>query len=244
MISEPPDPTGPNDPTQPQPLPQPPPRQNKPNPPATPTTPQGPMSVGIINTGSGDYSTAFTRLQQALGSETTIGSASLTEPLGRFEVVVLVSSWADTDYAAVRAASKALTDYVSAGGGLFMFQPNPSHFPGEHLRVDILPAWFEVENRYTDSSVEIADTTHPVVSGLSAEDMPYPADRISSASPEWKILARGAQSRQGSLAVAEIGDGRVALDTDNPATSGRVAQAMPGQSDRLLVRVFDWLRHR
>ena len=76
--------------------------------------------------------------------------------------------------------------------------------------------------------------------GLGANELPYPADRITKASQEWRVLTRGVQSKAGSLAIAEIGRGRVAVDSDNPAMSGRM-QNLPEQSDRFLAQLIAWL---
>jgi hypothetical protein len=110
-----------------------------------------------------------------------------------------------------------------------MYQPNKT------TRVDLLPAWYTLEYRYTDSSMSIV-ADHPVTCGLDNSEVPYPADRIIDFSPAWTALVRGDQSGAASLLVAEIGAGRAAVDAGNDSK-----QALIPESDRFLERLGRWL---
>jgi hypothetical protein len=204
-----------------------------------PPLPVEPGTIGVVASANAEYfANCKDRLVEVLGPSVPIVEASLSEPFRPYALLVLVSGWAEADYSAVHPAAERFTDYVEGGGSFLIFQPNPSNFPGEELRVDLLPAWFEVQNTYFDSSMSIV-MSHPIVDGLTPQDLPFAADRITAVSPEWRVLVRGDQSRDGSLAVLELGSGRVVLDTDNPTNTGRVPGPM--QSDRSMRQMLAWL---
>jgi len=77
---------------------------------------------------------------------------------------------------------------------------------------------------------------HPVTCGLTGSDVPYAADRITAFSPEWVALARGDQSGDASLLVAEVGAGRAAVDASHNSKL-----ALRPESDRFLERLGRWL---
>lgn len=170
---------------------------------------------------------------------TLIEPGSDLKELRRFSLVVLPSEWTN-DWKTISDRREAYAQFVRSGGGLLLFQPNPFGFKNESLCVDLLPATFTVQNRYSDSSVKIV-SDHVLVRGLGVKDMPYPCDRITECDREWTVLARGEQSGDASLLVARFGSGRAAVDADHP---NRDSDTTGFHSDAFLRRLVLWLSNR
>lgn len=198
----------------------------------------GPVDVAIVQASETNVASCVDRFTGAFGAEAhvaTIEPGADSKTFRSHDLVVVCSNWAENGSSDVLGRSGLYTEYVRDGGGLLLFQPNP--FPLQSERIDLLPEWFVVATFYNDTTVSIVAPDHPVTRGLTATDMPYPADRITEFSPGWTELARGDQSGDGSLIVADIGRGRAALDASHHLRTA-------GDTDALIRRLGLWLTHR
>jgi hypothetical protein len=201
-----------------------------------------PITIGIVRSGETDVTACSQRFVDAFGDDAHVEPVDSNADYPVFhahDLVVACSNWAELGRQDILGRSDLYTRYVRDGGGLFLFQPNP--YPLDSERIDLLPEWFVVATFYSDHTVSIVDPNHPVTRGLSASDMPYPADRITDFSNGWTELAKGDQSGDGSLIVADIGLGRAALDASHHL---RIAGGGMNDSDALVRRLGLWLTHR
>jgi hypothetical protein len=204
----------------------------------------GPIAIGIVSGGGLRTDSCRDRFVKSLGAEAraveTIDSAADYSLFRTYDLVVTCSNWAEHERPEVLGRPDLYTRYVQEGGGLLMFQPNP--YPLEILRIDLLPEWFVVANFYSDDTTSLVDPNHPITQGLTSDDMPYPADRITSQSEAWTVLSRGDQSGNASLIVVDIGRGRAALDSAHHELG--VGKGSTNNSNALIHRLSLWLTRR
>jgi hypothetical protein len=211
---------------------------------ADPPLQTSPIAVGLVTGGQLRIDTCEDRFVNSLG-----GDARVIEPIDSsadytrfraYDLVVACSNWAEHESPEILGRPEIYTRFVREGGGILMFQPNP--YPLEILRIDLLPEWFIVANFYFDETTSLVDPNHPITRGLTNEDMPYPADRISNFSETWTVLSRGDQSGSASLIVVDIGRGRAAVDSaHHELGTGKGAN---NNSNALIRRLSLWLTHR
>jgi hypothetical protein len=205
--------------------------------------PTGPVAIGILNGGGFRTETCRDRFVNSLGGDAIVETMSAAADYATFrahDLIVACSNWAEHERPDVLGRPDLYTRYVQEGGGLLMFQPNP--YPLEVLRIDLLPEWFVVANFYTDETTSLVDPYHPVTQGLTSNDMPYPADRITLFSEAWTVLSRGDQSGEASLIVADIGRGRAAVNGAHHELG--VGKGSNNNSNALIRRLSLWLTHR
>jgi hypothetical protein len=205
--------------------------------------PSGPIAIGVLGGGSLRTDSCKARFVDSLGGDAraeTIDSTSDYSVLRTYDLLVACSNWAEFERPDVLGRPDVYTRYVQEGGGLLMFQPNP--YPLESLRIQLLPEWFVVANFYTDETTSLVDPNHPITRGLTNEDMPYPADRITQFSEAWTVLSRGDQSGDASLIVVDIGRGRAAVDSAHHELG--VGKGMYNNSNALIRNLSLWLTHR
>lgn len=166
-----------------------------------------------------------------------------------YDLLVLMPEWAYFGQltSALDAHAQTFHDFVSKGGGILVFQPNPMDnyparpFPnaiaGEKL-IDrgycspaILPLPAVFYNWYVSGDIgEKIDVNHPITQGLDDSQMPFACDRILELSSRYTVLARGQPSNSPSLAVASYGKGRIVLLPDNIVGDQRTAVRKPSKT--------------
>lgn len=212
-------------------------------PPEASVPPTGPVAIGIIGGATFRTDSCKARFVDSLGGEALVGTVDSTADyavLRTYDLLVACSNWAEFERPEVLGRPDVYTRYVTEGGGLLMFQPNP--YPLESLRIELLPEWFVVANFYSDETTSLVDPNHPITQGLASSDMPYPADRITQFSEAWTALSRGDQSGDASLIVVEIGRGRAAVDSAHHELG--VGKGSNNNSDALIHRLSLWLTRR
>ena len=76
------------------------------------------------------------------------------ETLVKYELIVFPSEWTNR-WKNISAKREHYRKFISRGGSLLMFQPNPHHFKDETLKVDLLPQTYTVYNWYKDSMMKV-----------------------------------------------------------------------------------------
>ena len=191
---------------------------------------------------AGDSDRAVERLTPLAES---VRVADLSAGIDGCDIVVLPSGWAeigDSSWKKVSPHLPALEAFVRAGGGLLVFQPNPS--VQDKLTVEIVGASITFDNWYRSGEPVRAVREHELTTGFDG-GLPWPADRITTFDPAWTSLVRGTQSEDVSLLAGEFDCGRAVVDTDNPglksSLDGGPSTGRSNHSDAFLRKVLEWL---
>lgn len=169
--------------------------------------------------------------------EGTLITAVPWDTVDEYRVLALPSGWAQWHYPVFEECAGAFRAYVEGGGGLLVCQPNPFQHPNEECRPALLPYPITFHNWYEDADAQRVNATHEhyITEDLPAEDLPFPADRMSDVDPRYQVLALGGRTESPSLVVAEHGRGRIVVQTANEAPGAKVP--FP---DRTLLRLALW----
>ncbi|MEW6444251.1 MAG: hypothetical protein AB1640_25175 [bacterium] len=198
---------------------------------------QGVPTIGMIQVG--DYQPVMERLEGLGYSVTLLPVDSGTDAFEPFNIVYLPNAWASSPqlYETLQDRADDYHAFVHSGGGLMVDQPNPSNLPDGFCSPSLLPYTVELYYDYNfgDYPPVIADPDHFITQGLTEEEMPFPADRVSLADESYDVLVRGRATNTPSLLVAEYGSGRVLVQTSCPAGG------MYEMSDEVYRRMLSWV---
>lgn len=168
------------------------------------------ISIGMVQTA--DWSTPKTRLEGLGYTVTLIPPSSGMGTFVNYDVVYLPVGWAQGggDYPIIEANAADYNQFVLNGGGLFVDQPNPYMQPGDQVTPTLLPHPITFYNWYNTSDWPpvVVDPFHYITQGLPPEDMPGPADQMTSVDPAYDILVEGAATHSPSLVVTDFGGGK------------------------------------
>lgn len=200
------------------------------------------LTIGLVQTGSSR--TVMERLTDLGYSITLIPPDSGLSAFEQYDVVYLPSSWADAlngNFDIVESHSADYQDYVQAGGGLFIDQPNPYKQPSGTVTPTLLPypITFHVSGGIDEWPPIIVNTSHEITRGLSESEMPAPADRMSSVDSQYEVLVVGRASGYPSLVIGQYGNGRILVQTANPSRD-----AFEPFSDEVYIRMVNWVGSR
>jgi len=196
-------------------------------------------TVCVVSAGSSD---------DAVRRLTPLAESVRVVQAGKIEgcaIVVLASGWAEIGDSSWKKVSPHLAAYdafVREGGGLLVFQPNPS--AQGTLTVELVGAPVTFENWYRGGENVRIVREHVLTTGFEG-GLPWPADRITTFSAPWTSLVRGRESEDVSLLAGEFDCGRAVVDTDNPALKSRLdggpSNGRNNHSDAFLRNVLAWL---
>jgi len=199
------------------------------------------VKIAIIE--SGDYQIVLERLEALGFTNTTIVTIhSGLATFSSYDMVYLANGWASSnmgDPDSILAQSEDYKEYIENGGCVLVEQPNPYMYNNGKIYVTLLPVpvTFTPGYNQNDFPAIIADTTHFLTNGLSADKMPFPADQVVNLdTSSYHVLSYGKYTRTPSLFVMEHGNGRVLVHTASPALNA--GRPLP---DTTLVRIITWL---
>jgi hypothetical protein len=164
--------------------------------------------------------------------------------LSAHQVVFLPTAWANSaqTYSAFQEKAPLFLDFVKAGGGLIVGQPNPFEQPGKICTPKLLPYPITFYCMYEESDSQRINLTqrHYITEDLPPDALPFPADQMREIDRKnYQVLVMGARSESPSLAVTEWGQGRVVVITANENPASKVPF-----SDELLRRIVTWAAGR
>ena len=195
------------------------------------------ISIGLIKSGS--YTSAADRLiKSGFTRITQIDVNAGIDTLSKYNVIYLPVNWASEGAGHAETIQKFRADYiqyVNNGGGLLIEQPNPNP---DTITVTIVPKPVFIEYSYTleDFPPVITDSSHYLTQGLTAEELPFPADQIDTLDAMYHVLTRGKLTGSPGLFVAEHGKGKILFEMAHHSTG-----ATHPLSDSTFVRMFSWV---
>lgn len=199
----------------------------------------GGYSIGMITTG--DYQIPRNRLISLGYSVDLISPTSGISIFQLYDIVYLPQSWTQADigdYETIEAQANDYHNYVYQGGRLFVEQPNPYQQPDDTVTPSLLPYPITFYNFYLSSDYPpvIADPNHFITSGLTASEVPFPADQMLNIDPFYHTLVVGGTTGSASLVVGEYGAGRILVQTAH--SSGGAIHPF---SDIAYTRMIEWV---
>lgn len=200
------------------------------------------VTVGLIQTGQ--YDSPLNRLTDLGISVTLLPTTSGLTEFQAYDVIYLPVNWAQATNGALATLeehAQAYRDYVAAGGGLLIDQPNPYGQPDNSAVPTLLPYAITFDSGYTnnDHPPIIADPLHYLTEGLLPEDLPFPCDTLTNVAAQYDILVVGRQTGRPSLLVAEYGAGRVLIQAASP-----LRDFSRPFSDEAYLRMVRWVSQR
>jgi hypothetical protein len=176
----------------------------------------------------------------ALGATVTASTdPAVLNPVqpGSYDVVVLSFVPPGT----IGSARGAIADFVMAGGGLLIHQPNAVGTtdytpPGFDAAISDI-YWCGHNNGNVNDRSDIVASSHPIMAGLSNASPSGDFDTVSSLGPGYQVLAVNHVCRTASVAAGELGAGHIVFETGNLSPECFV----PG-SDAYWQNLFTWLR--
>ena len=120
-----------------------------------------------------------------------------------------------------------------------MDQPNPFGRPNDTVTPTALPYSVTFTSPYTSSDwpPRVVVSDHYITTGRAGSEMPGPADQITAFSTSYDVLVEGRVTGSPSLLVADYGQGRVVIQTDNSdygSLNGDI-------SDEVFIRMIEWV---
>lgn len=215
------------------------------NPIATPTrasfTVNDCVSIGIVDAGDPDVPTERFNTVGYTNITVIPTDAGLAE-FELFDIIYLPGTWASgaTSYFPIIESNAAdYIAYVEQGGRLFVEQPNPFMQPSATIIPTILPYPITFYNLYntSDHPPIMVNPNHEILTGLSAQELSFPADQMIEVSEEYDVLVLGSVTESASLAVLEYGQGRIVVCSSNINSSLTI-----GVSDQYFLQMIQWLQ--
>ena len=185
------------------------------------------IAVGVLPFGA--YKDTITRLER-IGCEAVLLEMDAgLERLRTVDVVFLPTHCGDPGPHRGKAAD--YHKFIREGGGLIVSQPNIDG------TLNLLPYPITFINSYIKDEARTAEQPdHPIIAGMAAEALPFPADRVKDVDERYRVLVTGVRSKSPSLLVAEFGSGRIVVQTASEASF-----ASTPFPDRLLVGMIEWV---
>jgi len=173
---------------------------------------------------------------QALGFNITqtINPADITTAnLANYRVLVINL----TGPGVLDPAQPSIQNFVSAGGGLLIHQPNAlgltDYTPTGFDVVITSPFWCNFD---ANALGHIVDGSHPITAGLLDSDLSGAFDLVGSLGPGFQVLARSLDCGDPALAAGTLGSGRVAFEDGNASPQAQY----PG-SNSYWGNLLSWL---
>lgn len=171
----------------------------------------------------------------ALGYQVTVGNDLSYANISQYDVLVLPI----VAPGSIPGAQATITQYVQAGGGLWIHQPST---PGT---VDYAPPGFDFTvtstiwcGNFSDNT--IVDAGHPTMTGLDDAALPgrFDSAPVAQLGAAYTLTARGTGACTGDVhsAAGNYGDGQVFMDLANCGYNSG-----DGGSDQYVINVLDWL---
>ncbi len=178
--------------------------------------------IAIVDTGSSTIAYYADRLTNLGYTVVTIPLNSDLTVLSQYPLVILPVSHAQAStYYTFDGLAGDYQSYVSAGGGLWVGQPNPYGMPGNTATLTWVPYLLTINNGYdnSDCPTVIVDPDHCITTGLPNTNFSFTADTVVAMGSEWQLLCEGSVTGNPSVLWAPFGGGRILVEFCHPSPS-------------------------